>query len=125
MEYEVVFKNNLKRIYHNCFFCKVSHDWSKCPSRFPIVKSSLHTLDNKRQDGVRVIRKKYHTLDDRNKLQVLNPIKNMANKKLSNIIEKRIAKIRHKLNEKSEVLEIDVAYDWNFYDVTENLSRKK
>jgi hypothetical protein len=68
VEYEVIFKNNLKRIYHTCFFCKVSHDWIKCPAKFPIVKANFHTTIHKSQDGVRIIRRRYHTLDDRKKL---------------------------------------------------------
>ena len=64
----MIFKENLSRIYHTCFFCKVSHDWIKCPSQFPIVKIAFHTSIDKRQDGVRIIRRKYHTVNDRKKL---------------------------------------------------------
>jgi len=39
----------------------------------------------------------------------------MTNKKLLGTIERRLAKIKEKINERNEELDLDIGFDWKYF----------
>ena len=50
-------------------------------------------------------------------------MRNSTNKKLLIKVEKRLAKIKKKIEERNKDFEIDIAHDWGIYEPEWNLSR--
>ena len=80
------------------------------------------------QDTLRQSRnfiKRHNVLTDKFRLKDLEILKQLSENQVYSKIEKRIAKIREKIQEERTLFDVDQAHDWNCYLPEWNLSRLK
>ena len=128
LEKELLYEGKVISIFQTCYFCHKPHHFLSCPEKFPqfpIDTKNEEFLRETESDLARYPRPRTNTLKYYRELETIRKFKNTENYKMIVKVEKRLLKIRKKLNIRSREFEIDAAHDWRIFEPHWNLSNLK
>ena len=104
IEKEILYENKMISIFQVCYFCHKQHKFLDCPEKFPqfeIDTKNEKFLLKTENELIRYSRQKVSTLKEYRELESIRKFKMTDNYKMIVKVEKRLLKIRKKLNIRS------------------------
>lgn len=125
IEYELTYKQNCKIVFHSCYFCYENHNFKNCPKKFPTFNPQISVKNYEKNHFRQKLRVKRNGMKALSELEDIHKLHENRNFKLIMKIEKRLGKIKKKIDKNKREFEIDTAFDWNLYEPNLNLSNLK